>query len=642
MLNKIIDTISKSFKHWEIFSIKKERRPLQFQSGACTMIKESEIQPVLTQLRYTKLTKEFPFMYLAETGFEEEWALQLTADRDRLAKAYTDFVSFLRREGDAGHTPGTFSDRWHNAYTKIRDAFTLDKTHLKQIQDREKLEVLYQSLYLILAGDPVGAVERLQRFQDFSMDVTQFPEFYVLDQVFHTVNFGSDFYPVKELFRELQLVVMTDSSQKLALSLHFLRDRLNEVYDLLDVGDLRNAKEALYAYNTAWQRLMDSAGTDLHDEVQVLTEERQILQNLLYREPTFYDADLYMVLSELEDRILTLTAQEYDLNEERQTFIQDKIRMLSNLVSYIDEGTLGVDNGVLLADLLLKDSQTLLNGITQAAAVNDYFSSKLTEFDTLFRFLDSPDYKLGEGTLEEKFAAYVQKETDMDALASYIQGLAEESTSDQVLAMTLDEALAQAQMRFEQAGVEYTVLMPLGDTDYRLFKIEGGRVEEVGFQGNYDRETDIVYDLSVEGETFSTGLKLDLLVNAVSAMGQGSEEVTQDTEADPAGSLDVTLSPVEELAVRLVRSSLETQSGIDFAEASITIVNLDENQFTVTVPMSVKNETVLVTFSYDGDDNSISGVIGAMNGETFEMEVDSIGELNLQFTEFTNIQIIQE
>ncbi len=42
MLNKIIDTISKSFTQWEIFVVKKDRRPLQFQSGACTMIKESE------------------------------------------------------------------------------------------------------------------------------------------------------------------------------------------------------------------------------------------------------------------------------------------------------------------------------------------------------------------------------------------------------------------------------------------------------------------------------------------------------------------------------------------------------------------------------------------------------------------------
>src|SRR3989338_11052138 len=42
MLNKIIDNISKSFTQWEIFSVKKVRRPLQFQSGACTMIKESE------------------------------------------------------------------------------------------------------------------------------------------------------------------------------------------------------------------------------------------------------------------------------------------------------------------------------------------------------------------------------------------------------------------------------------------------------------------------------------------------------------------------------------------------------------------------------------------------------------------------
>ena len=41
MKEKLVDILTKTFREWELFSIRKEKRPIQFASGACTMIKES-------------------------------------------------------------------------------------------------------------------------------------------------------------------------------------------------------------------------------------------------------------------------------------------------------------------------------------------------------------------------------------------------------------------------------------------------------------------------------------------------------------------------------------------------------------------------------------------------------------------------
>ena len=60
---------------------------------------------------------------------------------------------------------------------------------------------------------------------------------------------------------------------KLSLSLLFLRERLNEIYDLLDQGERVDAINAFVDYMTVWEDLISEYGVELEIAIPVITEE---------------------------------------------------------------------------------------------------------------------------------------------------------------------------------------------------------------------------------------------------------------------------------------------------------------------------------------------------------------------------------
>lgn len=568
-------------------------------------LKESTFTPTLAELRTTKLVKDYPFEYVDVEAWNPRWVTALEGDMDRLRQTYQNFISFLRRQGSGGYENGSWMEYFSNFYTTVRYGLVFDDGTLQALKEEEGLDLLYQALYLISDDNSMEALDRLERFEALAGTFENLEGLESLYPVFQSVNVNNDFYPVKELLWDVR-VQAAPESERLLFSLSFLRQRLNEVYDLLDEGDFVEAKQALLDYNQEWQTVMETYGAALVDVVPFLTEERQILQNLLYRESIFYDVNSYAVLSALEDRILNLIGEEYDLNEERTLFVKDKLAVLGQLVDFIDEGKVSLDTGTDLAHQLIDESQTLIQDVTiQVAVVTDFFIPELSELTLKFQFLNSPDYLLGEGTLDQKFKAYLLKQDDLQELTEYLAGL-RSPDSEGESSTTLDEALTEVKADLEEVGVSYLALLPLGDADYRLFEIEGGRLLSIEFTANYDRGTQIVYDLQVEGETFSSGVKLENLLDALQqASAENTVDDTTDVDTETSSSSEAELSPVEAVAISLLRRTLESESDLSFEDAEISIVDLESNLFSVDFSFTDSGETFEVTFSYAGDEDLV-------------------------------------
>ncbi|MBT5016515.1 hypothetical protein HN748_01420 [Candidatus Peregrinibacteria bacterium] len=582
-------------------------------------IRESSVSDVLSQLRYTKLTKEFPFTYLEQDDWKTDWEIALDADQDRLSDVYMQFISDLRHYGNGGFEDGSFRAQIQNLYRAVRSILTFSDTHLLTVEEDEDLDLLIQSFYLTLQGDSSLAKNRLQEFGKEAADFETLEKLTAFDRLFKSVYFGDIFYTAKSLVRDIQYD-KAPTEDRLLLSLMFLRESLNEVYDLLDQGERMTAKEALYAYSDTWQTLISRSGSDLAEMVQGLTAERQILQNLLYREDIFYEVQSYEVLSTLEDRILNLTAEEYDLNEERQAFVQDKLQVLDRLVDLVDDELVSENEALDLGYLLMSEARDLLNDITSEAAVNDYFAEKLKEYSLMFEFIGSSDFALAQGSFDDAFHDYLEKQGELEALSEYILGLTEEEEETE---LTLEEAQAEAEKAFDEEGIDYTALVALGDQSYRLFQVEGGRVDLIDFDANYDRVSGILYDLEVEGDVFSTGVKLADLEEAIEqATTEEVEEIEEEVEVERA------LTALESFAIDLAETTLALE-GLEVSKDEISIVDLDENLFGVVYVMTYSGDEVLVEFLYDEDTVEALEII-ATQGEQVVTFDDEVGVKDLE------------
>jgi hypothetical protein len=584
-------------------------------------IRESSLNPAsIGSLRYTKLTKEYPFVFKDEDDWEDVWEGSLETDIERLDKGYSAFLSNLKRTGEVGSAPGTFGYSLSEGYKKVRSWLTFDKSYLMEVEESDDLDVLYQALYLIQHDRDSEALERLSRFQAVADQFESDKELEDLVTVFQAVEWGNEFYPVKTLLREVQLAASPD---KTMVSLVFLRDRLNEIYDVLDLGERGNAKAALLEYNQEWQNLMNIAGSEMAEHIQNLTEERQILQNLLFREDTFYSSESYSVLSALEDRILNLTAQEYDLNEERQAFVQDKIRLLARLIALVDEGLVGVKAGGDMGLQLVTEAQTLMQAITTEVAVTGYFQERLDEFELKVAFIQSPEFILGEGSFDERYDSYLNKESDLDDLSSYVSGLGGDAPVEDINEV---DALGEAETALRMAQVAFDSLeliqLPREDQDFRLYKIVGGHVALIEFEANYDRLTRLVYDLSVEGEAFSSGVKVENLLEAITKAT--SDEFTRFGE--DTGELDeqvvqVQLTPVEKLAADLAQKNFNDADGdLEVELGDVTVVSLDENLFGMMTMTQSRSGEFMVDFVYNMESGEISQIVADKEGVSFVVE----------------------
>lgn len=602
-------------------------------------VKKTEINPTLAQLLYSKLIKDVPFSYLDEDAWESFVTSALKEDKKRLSKVYSEFLGDLRRNGDAGYEDGSFMKKIQDFYKSVRFYLTFSDQHLSGLEENEDVDILLQALYLMQKGEESLSTDRLNEFAVKAESFETLDKLNDFDRIFRSVYYGDLFYDAKVLVRDIQYK-HTPQKERLVLSMEFLRERLNEVYDLLDKGDRAEAKQALLVYNQSWKDLLAEIDSDAADIVAGLTSEWQILQDLLYREDTFYDMDSYEVLSEMENKILTLTASEGGLNEARQTFIQYKLFSLKHLVELIDSELVGVNEGLDLGYLLISQSRVLLNDVTVETAIKSYFSDQLEEFSLMFEFIASSDFKLNKtGTFEEKFHSYLEKEDEMESLADYIRGLVPEENTEN---LTLEEAQNEVEDSLSRARVDYIAVVSLGDLNYRLFKIEGGKVNGVEFKANYDRLTQIVYGLQVGEEVFPSGVNL---ANLAGAITEATTEITDELTSADTSEGENGLTSLEKIIIDYAVAMLSAE-GIEITDDQIAIIDLDKNLFKINYDFDNEGVIASVGFYFDTENVEASDVKAVYKEQIIEdkgpMAVSELESFILGNIEVDSAEIVDE
>ncbi|MEK7146584.1 MAG: hypothetical protein AAB802_05410, partial [Patescibacteria group bacterium] len=397
-----------------------------------------------------------------------------------------------------------------------------------------------------------------------------------------------------------------------------LRRRYQEIESLLDRASHVQAQEAYIAYKNEFESALNQGTFDDPEMLDELSREYILVELLLRQNEVFYNVEYTDFLSELESSILTVAGSSQDFDEEKLAFIQSRIRFLENLFVFVVDRKVSVDDATDLGNELLFEAEDYLNSISSDVAVTAYFRSKLEEFDLSLDFINSPEFRSYD-SFDEGLADYQLKADDLEALNEYLQSLRSEQEEGAGTTLTVEAAIDEAKAILKDNSIQFSDLVSLGDSELRLFEIEGGMSAGHSFTGNFDRTTQILYDVEVEGLRFSSGIKVDSFGEVITEALKVQEEENENEET--ADEEDSVLGSV---AIEFAQSKFE-EAGLDVDDFDILVVDVDQNIF--TFEGIITSNEIPVSGALDADTELVTEGTWEYNGTTYVLDPLQLSDL---------------
>ncbi|MFA6024554.1 MAG: hypothetical protein WC777_05095 [Candidatus Gracilibacteria bacterium] len=578
-------------------------------SGSFMKIPASKVGPSLARLRLTKLSKEFPVFDIKEEELMEAEQAVL-AQSGALYKAselaFTEDLQKNSHFGPARVGLGSFVSR---TYAFLRASLTFLPTAENRLEEVQKEESLQYGLSNLLFGETAVGEEWLLEWHNAQPDTAKVQEVY--SSLFFALP-GDPLYPAKASAGTLLY------SQEDPLTV--LRRQFQEIESLLQEGSLVQAQTAYISYKTQFEQVLDGAHLDDVSRLDEITREYYLLELLLRSYSVFYSTDSIELLSDLEDKILFLAGSDTDLDEERQAFVQSKLRYLAHLFEFVVEKKVSVSDAVPLANELLADAEALLSSIHSDTAVRSYFAEKIEDYKLSVQFIDSPEF-FSYDDFNEGLRAFEAKAEDLEDLNAYLQSL--RSGEEVPAELGLEEAIASVKMDLTEAGIQFKEVESLGDSANRLFAVVGAHTAGYAFEANYDRITEILYDTVVEGQLrFSTGLTLENASGVIALAMKESEEVPVSEEETQAPAEESSLT--EAVALSLVEKAFD-EAGLKLGAFHFEVLDLEDNLFLFEGVLT--QESLLVSGNFDLDTGLVSEVVWDFNGSPQSFPDIALGQL---------------
>lgn len=569
-------------------------------TGTFMKIPSSKISATLGRLRLTKLTKEFPVFPFEDADLSEEELAVYDASQTAYDISSLSFKQESQTESHFGPSLTGFGSYLSRGYEFFKGTLTVLPSAEERLAENEKEKYLIYGMTNLLFGDATTGEKWVTDWKNAQPDPEQVEEIYSV--LFFALP-GDDLYPVKEAAAE---ILYPNEEPLIAL-----RRQLQEIEALLDRGSVVEAQTAYQIYQEKFETALQSGDLDKEEYLDDISREYYLLELLLRSNAVFYTGDSVKLLSELESKILSLAGSDQDLDEERQAFVQSKIRYLENLFDFVIERKVSIEDATDLANELVADAESYLASITSEVAVRSYFVTKLEEYDLSIQFMNSPEF-YSYDSFEDGLDDYKAKEEDLDDLNEYIQSL--RSGDETVATISLEEAIAEVEEDLKFNAIQYKEVESLGDAANRLFQIVGGKTGGYSFEANYDRETKILYDTVVEGELrFSTGLTLENANSVIETAMAEAEVSTEEEEEEETSVEEDGTSLTEEVAISRVEDAFEAED-LKLGAFSFEVVDLEENTFTFEGVMTDAN--LVVSGTYDLDTGLVTEVVWEMEDGT--------------------------
>lgn len=572
--------------------------------------KISEKYDTIKKLLYSKLIKEFNYGRLSQDSIKNDPWLSTQIDKDdkygsEIKNAY---LSRIRSDGLNSISTDSIRYQFKSLVSDIENVLTLSE----QKKITRLLEVLFENLhdsqYLFLQGNTIDAELRLSIFKQ---DITSAD--YLNNEIFNRdlyakinyelakgifINPADNIYPAKrELINQLfstSLMKYMDDAQKFKI----LAVKLNDVSDSAGINP-EAAAQILIEYFDLYKKVI-TGYKDRYPRISGFLERHNILvDNVLSKYPKLYKIEIFENKRLMEENYLASIEGGNDKKEQRQTFISNKIDLLSRIKFFLFDDIINADDARQIVFLLIEDIENLKKDTLDLAAVNSLFEKRLSDFGVFWQYLNSPEYSttpLHGRNHQERFEAFknIQKQ-----ILSF-QDVREEILGQEEVQQkpTVEGNIEKAKNDLNGAGIINVEFGYYNDISQTRIPILKASVSGITFRATYEFEKQLLSNIIVNDKLISSeGVKL---VNAKTFITQTLSSVSTVIQPPITEEEPRTEDPQAALknAARVFVAEKFSKTGMSITKDNVEVVNFDTGEYLINNVFYTENRQATFSFSY--------------------------------------------
>lgn len=556
-------------------------------------ISMSKVDDRINQLLYSKLVKEFKYSAIPAVDSASAWTKSnMAADQKFLENVKNEIQSEIIFKGTSAQG-GTFNDFafWAEEnltfVSKKRESMMFD--HLFSLMDN--------AIFYATEGDKFASDDSLLEYDLYlaTLPADFLENSYYLRRFDEYVERLSVFGPADDQYGlYLELLSRKFSADR---DVYEVVDALwLDVYEGIDLGNV-SAERAL---NNYYEYFDSTVGKNVDENFykNYIIFNNHLVDNLLFRYPTFYNDGYFAIKNALEQELLRLFEDGQLKDELKQALISNKIDFLKRLRTFFFAGEVTINEAKDIFSRLVEEIDDLMSQDTSQLAVVDLFESELADIGDFWGYLNSPEYHTSKtygANYEERYQSYLKEK---DRIWSFIN-VQEDVLGESVGEKTMNDVVKEIEDVFkENSAVSQFSVGLFEAVDQRYVPIDGV-IGGYPFGALYDRDQGTLNEVYTYGELVSDRpVKLSNLLEVL--QGKFADLADEDIPQEDQFSEET----FAQRAARLYISELVGGYGFEVGIENVSVVDELNALYRVESIVMTGSPDIFVTFDF------------LMNGET--------------------------
>ncbi len=572
----------------------------------------------IEQLLYSKLIKEFNYGRASvQEATQNNWISENIQKDNNFKKSINEeFIKQIRDRGLKNLSTDSLRFKTKQIIKELREALTFTDKKKATSLINDIFENINDSAFLYLQGNETDARIRLSLFEDDINDqILLQNEFasellyeylleYLEDYLYLTPD--NQLYPIKALlFKE---IFESNVRKNLPVKEQYdlLTLKLNDVYDAVE-SDLKDSYILLQDYFELYESLTANYQDNLSEIKNQIIKQNILVDNLLYFDSKFYKIDIFESKKKIEQDYLATIKGTRNKQEQRQTFINEKITLLNRIQHFLFDEELDPADARKIVFRLLADMEELKEDTLDVAAINQLFERRLADFGVFWEYLKSDEYSSsplhGDTHLErfEEFKEIQEKNLTFEDIRREIFETAAEAE------LTPEDIIQRVENDLNKQGVNNIKFGSYNDTGRTKVPILNAEVNGIEFRATYDWDRQIMSNIIIDDQIITReGVKLSkvekFIVEYMDA--QTGTVVEEPVEREPLS----TENEIAKTAKVFVVGKFK-EIGLDLTEEDVEIVNFNKGIYRIIDVFFTENPGANFSFDYYSEDDKVANVI---------------------------------